>query len=349
MTIDTLLNNGAPAPVILLFGEEDYLVEQTAKGLYDRLAAADQTGMNADVLDGDSASIDAILSIARSYPMMADRRVIWVRRFEKVSAKKDRKGNDPLSAYLKSPSQTTVLILTASFDAADGISSSLQRNKAAAEKKIAVMRFPVGALLQKATWVEFPRLKGAQLASWIASEFKTNGCSIEPEAVDLLQMKSDSSLRELSLEIGKVVLYAGGETVITLNHVNDVVGSGRSYTVYDLQRAISKRSIDQAFRILDAIQTGGRQEMLVISALTRFFTALFVLTDAQSMSDRNEMARAAGVPPFALAEHLDALEAYGSAGVERALDVLAEADSTLKSSPMDPTIVLERMLASMLS
>lgn len=349
MTVDKLLNKGAPAPIIVLFGEEEFLVEQTAKSLYERLAAMDTTGMNADVMDGEGTSIDSIVSIARSYPMMADRRVIWVRRFEKVAAKKDRKGNDPLSAYLVNPSTTTVLIISGGFDAADGISAALQRNKAAAEKKIASMRFPLGVLLQKTTWVEFPRMKGTQLSAWITAEFGNHGRTVSAEAMDLLQMKSGTSLRELALEIGKVILYAGDSKEITLDHVNAVGGSGRSFTVYDLQRSIARRSIDESFRILNRIMSTGRQEMLVISSLTRFFTALFVLIDARAMSDRNDMAKAAGIPPFAVAEHLDALESFGPAGVERALDLLAEADSTLKSSPMDSIIVLERMLASMLT
>lgn len=349
MTVDKLLNKGAPAPIIVLFGEEEFLVEQTARSLYEKLAAMDATGMNTDILDGEGTGIDTIISVARSYPMMSERRVIWVRRFEKVTAKKDRKGNDPLSAYITHPSATTVLILSGAFDAADGISAALQRNKAAAEKKIASMRFPVGALLQRTTWVEFPRMKGAQLSAWITAEFAKHDCTLSAEALDLLQMKAGTSLRELALEIGKVVLFAGTQRDITLDHVNAIVGSGRAFTVYDLQRSIARRSIDESFRILHSIMTAGRQEMLVIGSLTRFFTALFVLIDARALSDRNDMAKVAGIPPFAVAEHLDALESFGPAGVERALDLLAEADSTLKSSPMESTIVLERMLASMLT
>ena len=82
--IDKILKSGAFPPVMLLFGEEDLLVQEEAQRLYNAASAQDATGMNCEIVDGDGMTLDAILGIARSFPMMSDRRVLWVRRFEAV-------------------------------------------------------------------------------------------------------------------------------------------------------------------------------------------------------------------------------------------------------------------------
>ncbi|MBU3741326.1 MAG: hypothetical protein FGM24_03460, partial [Candidatus Kapabacteria bacterium] len=121
--IDQMIASGSFPPVLLIFGASDLMVEEAARRLYDAAAALDTTGMNTDVLDGEDTSIDTIVSLAKSYPMMSDRRVIWVRRFDKVAVRKDKQGRDPMSAYLRDPSTSTLLLLTASIEAADGISA----------------------------------------------------------------------------------------------------------------------------------------------------------------------------------------------------------------------------------
>jgi DNA polymerase-3 subunit delta len=325
------------------------LVEEAAQQLYDAASALDTIGMNCDVLDGEQVTADAIVSLARSYPMMADRRVIWVRRFDRVAVRKDRQGNDPMSAYLRDPSGSTFLLLTASIEAADGISASLQRNKAAATKKIAGLKHPFGTILSSHAWMEFPAMRDAQARSWVRDRAKGHGWTIDEPSLDLLLLRTGASLRDLALELDKLEVYVGDRRAITADDVLEVVASGRSFNVYELQRAIAKRDTATAFMIVTNMMELGRQEMLIIAMLTRYYMALFRLADARTVTtDRQEMARLAEIPPFALGDHLDALDQLGPARVERGLHALTTADGTLKSSSTDALTVLHTMLARML-
>lgn len=347
--IDDILASGSFPPVLLLFGAEDLLVEETARRLYDAAAALDATGMNADVIDGEGAQIDAIIGLARSYPMMSDRRVIWVRRFEKVPVRKDRKGKDAMSAYLADPSPSTFLLLTTGLEAADGISASLQRNKAAASKKIAALKHPFATLLTTHPWIEFPAMREAQTRAWVRQRATEHGYAIDDASIDLLTMRAGASSRDLALEIDKLETFVGERRTITSEDVLDVVASGRTYSVYELQKAVGRRDIAGAFLIVTRIMELGRQEMLILAMLTRYMLALFRLIDARARTtDRTEMARLAGIPAFALGDHLEALDTLGPARVDRSLQVLAVADASLKSSSSDPLTVLHTMLARML-
>lgn len=347
--IDDIIARQAFPPILLLFGAEDLLVEEAAHRLFDAAAALDATGMNADVIDGENATIESIIGLARSYPMMSDRRVIWVRRFEKVNVRKDRKGNDPMSAFLADPAPSTFLLLTAQLEAADGISASLQRNKAAAAKKIASLKHPFSTILTHHAWIEYPAMREAQMRAWVRARATSHGYSIDDASIDLLTLRAGAGLRDLSLELDKLETYVDARRTITADDVMDVVASGRTYNVYELQKAIGRRDVAAAFLIVTRIMELGRQEMLILAMLTRYILALFRLLDArQRTTDRNEMARLAGIPAFALGDHLEALDQLGPARVERALQALATADGTLKSSSVDPLTVLHTMLARML-
>ncbi len=345
--IETLFDKGQPPAVALFFGEEDYLVESTARELFERIAAADTTGMNADILDGDSTTIDAVVSMARAYPMMAEHRVVWVRRFDSMSLRKDRKGRDPLSAFLSDPPSHSTLIITGSFESAHGIGAAMKRNASAAQKKIAGMRFPLGALLQHAVWMEFPQYRDNQIGPWLTKYCKQFGSSITDEAIELLKVRIGPSLRELALEVDKIRTYLPDGSPITEQAVRDVVGSERSSTIFDLQKALAKRNITEAQRVVHAMLSTTRQEMLIINGLSRFFVSCFMLVDLRGNTDPTTIAQRVGVPQFALNDYMDAVQAYGPAGLERAIVALTEADSKLKSTGADGLTIIQSMIASL--
>lgn len=347
--IDQLIASASFPPVLLIFGASDLLVEEAAQQLYKAAAATDPTGMNADVLDGEQVTIDAITSLARSYPMMSDRRIIWVRRFEKVTVRKDKSGSDPISAYLRDPSSSTFLLLTASIEAADGISAALQRNKATATKKMHGLKHPFNLLLSSHAWVEYPAMRESQARAWVRDRAKGHGWTIDEASLDILMMRTGASLRDLAMELDKLETYVGDRRAITADDVLEVTASGRAYTVYDLQRAVGRLDAPAAYTIVTRMMELGRQEMLILAMLTRYVLALFRLADARlQTTDQAAMARMAEIPTFALGDHLDALDRLGPARVERALHALALADATLKSSSSDPLTVLHTMLARIL-
>jgi DNA polymerase III delta subunit len=73
------------------------------------------------------------------------------------------------------------------------------------------------------------------------------------------------------------------------------------------------------------------------------------MIDLSSLTDRNEIARSAGLPPFAVAEHLDLLARLGPRFIERALSELRRAEATIKTSSTDSLMVLQMMLSRMFS
>lgn len=348
MSVDEIIKSGKFPPVVLLFGEEELLVDEAARKLYAAATADDVSGMNSDALEGEGMALDAVLTIARSFPMMGDRRVVWVRRFDKISGAKDKKGNDIMASYLATPSSSTVLLLSASLPSLDGLQASLQKNAPTAARKIASQKPPIGALLKGATWLEFPRMRETQVRAWVRARAQSIGLVIDDTTIDFLLLRCGSLLRDLSLELDKLKTYMDDRREVSIDDVNAVVGAGKTYNIFELQRAIGRADVATSYTILTRMMEAERQEMLIIAMLTRYFLALFKLIDLRGSTDRTEVAKRAGIPPFAVADHFEALDRLGPMRVERALALLARADATMKSSTSDALTVLQTMLSQML-
>ena len=346
--IDKMISSGHYPPILLLFGEEELLVEEAAKQLFDAASSTDATGMNCEMVDGDGMSLDAVLSIARSFPMMSERRVLWVKHFDKVQASRPRKGKDLMEAYIDAPTPSTFLLLTADLPKAAGISASMKSSKAAATRKINTLKYPFDVLVSKGAFGEYPRMRESDVVSWLIDRASRNNVTLSSSVAQFLVARTSGSLRELSMELDKLLTYLADKHEITEEDIIEVIGSGRSYNVFELQRAIGNRNLSQAITIVTKMLEAERQELLILTMLTRFFTSLFKLADCAGMTDRGAIAKEAGIPAFAVSDHLSMLDRLGIRTVERALSEIRAAELLLKSTSRDPLMVLEIMLVKVI-
>lgn len=339
------LHNAEPLPpVLLFFGQEDLLVEEAAQHVWNRCTADDPSGMNSDLLDGDRISADMLVSIARSFPMMGNQRVVWVRHAEKLQGTASKAGS-ALEQYLTAPVASTILILTASLPSLDGISALAQRNATAAQRKISSLKFPARLLVQHSAWCEFAALSASAMASWLIDRSKQQGLDLSPRAAEFFVARGTGSLREAALEFEKLTAYVGQRTTITEDDVLAVVGGHRVYNSFELQKAFGRRDVPQMILIITKMLEAERQELLILTMLQRYVTALYRMVEARQHTDRAMIAQAAGIAPFLISEYMDATDRLGPALIERSLHELRIAERTIKSSSTSPLLVLERMIS----
>ena len=80
------LKKGPLAPVYLVHGDDQRLADKAYKAVEARVLADGQPEFNADYFHGRDADPDLILAAANTMPMMADRRLVAVRRVEEMKA-----------------------------------------------------------------------------------------------------------------------------------------------------------------------------------------------------------------------------------------------------------------------
>ena len=211
--------------------------------------------------------IGALLSNARTLPMMAPRRVIVVHEADRLLApkrakeeeegeadvpKKGKRGALPaeeLEAYIENPEPMTTLVF---------VSGPLDGN-----------RRVVKLLRKHADSVDCGTLRDPrEAAMWITKRLERDELTIEPKAISLLLATTGLTLGKIRPEIEKLVLYAAGESAISVAHVRDlVVPQENSEGTFALMEAVQNSQAPKALREVSALIDAGVQPPVILGQL----------------------------------------------------------------------------------
>ncbi|MBM2814373.1 MAG: polymerase subunit delta [Ignavibacteria bacterium] len=353
-TISEIIKSTNPPPVLLIFGDEDFLVEEALDALIEFAEKSTRETYELEMLNGSDISLDALSNLASAYPFITSRRMIIVRHFEELvstTTSKKKVSSPAFTRYLDSPQPTTFLVCTASHDSLNGIGAEMRnaQKKAKAEKKIEGLKFPLNLMLLRHAWLEFPKIYESDLSGWLKSRLSKSGLEASAEAIELMIAHAPPELRSLNNEIGKLQAYLKDRKKVTGEDVLNVVGASRVWNVFELQKAVGERNLQKSLLILENMLAADRQEMLIITMLTRFFTVLWKLSDEPATGKNHfQLAGAVGINPYFVAEYLSALKKYKPEELDRAFIALAEADSQLKSTGGSSIMILQKMLLSII-
>jgi len=312
-------------PLYLLYGDERFLIDTLQEVLISSALAKNERDFNLDVVYGVEIDAPSVLALCASYPMMAERRVVVVRDFDKI------KNNQLFKAYAEQPNPAAVVLLICGG-------------------KPNFSAHPYRALKAKAVWGQFKPLYEKQMPGWIEKRVNAKGRRMSPRAVQMLADYVGNNLYTAAGEIDKLITYAGECEQLTEDDVLAASGQNREYNVFELQRAIGEKRHPDAMRITERLlrqATNPRSEgLMIVAILTAFFTKLWKLTVCQTrnMSDK-AMAARIGVSPYFIKEYLFSLKQYEPSDIERAFTTLLAADYELKGgSSRNEWLVLDLLL-----
>ena len=308
---------GTPAPIYLLESDDVTSRLELAQAFLalveDGLEAfntASFHGREASTAGDRDAMFSALLSAARTLPMMAPRRVLIVHDAEALLTPKRAKDEEPaeaaapgkrrprsttpaedFEAYVERPEPLTTLVLAA---------APLDRGRRVTK-----------LLLKHAMVVNCGELKTPEdVARWVSARLDRDEMRIEPSAIRELIDAVGIDLGRIRGEIDKLVLYAAGESTITSAHVRDVVTRiDESTGVFALMDFIRSGNAAAALREVDALFEAGTPGPMILGLIR---------------------AAAGQLRPDARARQ----------ALRRVLDT----DLAIKSSQGEPQFVLERLV-----
>ncbi len=223
--------------------------------------------------------IGSLLSNARTLPMMAPRRVIILHEADRLLAPKRGKDDEDgeavevptsakaavgkpqkgkrvattpaeeLEAYIEQPEPMTTLVF---------VSAPLDNN-----------RRLVKLLRKHADVVDCGSLHDAREAAiWITKRLEKDELAIEPKAISLLLSTTGVTLGRIRSEIEKLILYAAGESTVTVAHVRDVViPREESEDTFALMDAVRDSNAPRALREVSALLNEGVQPPVILGQL----------------------------------------------------------------------------------
>lgn len=302
------IGRGVYRPVYLLMGEEPYYPNLVCKAILENCIDDFSKDFNETVCYGADVNAERIISEARQFPMMAERRLIVVREAQLC------KDIENVSVYLQEPLDSTVLVILMSGASADK-RKALYKN---AQK--------VGAVL------ESQPLRDYELDSWIQSYYRGRGLQIDPDAASLLGESTGTNLSAIIVETDKLLKnLPQGTTRVVAQDIEKNVGISRQYSIFELTRELSVKNAPRALTIARRIGSMARFEMpMAVSALYNHFSRILrygaLLQQSRYPTAEQKAQALPGVNPYFYREYDTAVRNYPVQSAMAAVSLLCEYD-----------------------
>lgn len=331
-------------PVYFFYGEEEFFLDKLQEAV-ENLIPADQKDFNFDLLYGRDVSPEKVLSIIRSYPMMAEQRIVILRDFKELSGYGanaegyEGEVND-LIPYFEDPNPTTLFVCI--------------------DTKKPHGRSKIGKALKKSDYVgfyEFEEVPDYRLPDWIIAWAKDqHNKQIQPPAAQMLAQYVGNSLKLLSTEIDKVCTFVDTSDTITESEIKKVIGLYREYSVFELKDAVIARELEEALFIAEQMLQHSKANTGEIIRSVGFFYNVFsniwqIRRLAGQGSSKKQVQNTLGISNNWYFNKLwkDA-SAFQLDEMPRIFEALLDADRASKGfSTMDPSTILLLMIKRIIS
>lgn len=222
-------------PVYYLSGDESFFIDLLQEE-FEKIVPDEQKDFNFDLIYGADSSPGQVLGIARSYPMMAEKRVVIVRDFRKLAENTDDGELGDFEAYFKQPNPSAILCLI---------------DKKLPDGRSAIGKFLKGTSPHHESYT-FDTLPEHKIPDWVADWTRhSHQRQIDAGAAQILGQLTGPDLKLLSTEIEKLCTFVDTDEIINIEHVKKITGSYRDYTVFELKDALINRNLDQALGIAE--------------------------------------------------------------------------------------------------
>lgn len=307
-------------PLLLVHGEEGYLVEQAARQVMTAAVAPETRDFNLTIVHGRDLKGGDLVEQARTLPVFAARRLVVIRHVHEAPADQ----LEAFSAYLDDPVPETLLLVTAA-----GIDK---------RRKFFQKFAQVGEV------IEFRRLFENQLPQFIRERAREAGRTFTGPALKLFCLRVGNNLAEVMGELEKLTSYVGEREYFEEEDVAAVVSDTRVESVFALTDALGSGDLAAALRLLGRLLDDGQPPLVILSMLIRHFRQLWKAREllAQGVPQK-DLPRRIGVNPYFLGGLLTQAKRCSDSQLREAFPRFLAVDLALKSGG-DPRAQLEGLV-----
>lgn len=305
----------APAPIVLAFGPEDYLVSRVIRSLREQLRLQDP---DLEVTELDAADYQGGQLQDLSGPsLFSSPRLVIIRGVERCSDELIADG----VAYLEAISPETTLLLTHSGASVRG------------KKLLEALRAD-----QHVTEVQCSKIeKDAERASFISAEFASEGRQVSAGAVKALQEAFAKDLSELAAACHQ--LMQDSSAVISEDLVENYYGGRVETSVFKVGDAALAGQSAKALSLLRHLLSSGADPVQIVAGLGTTMRRM-----AKAFGNRSITPGDLGVSPWVIEQIRRNLTGWTDEGMARMVNALVEADAAAKGAHRDPEFVLEQLV-----
>lgn len=362
------------APLVLVYGDDDFAVKQRAKQLYTQwcqeLGGMDHETIDASVGNSDDAlkALSKLREALQTLPFFGGGKAIWLRDCNFLGTDRTSSSSavteslTSLAEDLKTFNWQGVrlLISAGEVDKRRGFFKTIE--------KVGSTEPHVGWSLDQKDWAD-------QAEMFAVKALKERGKQITDDALGELVTRVGPSPRGLAMEVEKVALYVGDRPEITFDDVDAICTRNKQARAFALADALGERNLPKLLKCLDeelweirlkidkdkseiGLLYGLISKVRVLILLNEMIREGWIKPNAsydqiKSLAQRvpaeklpaDKKYNPLAMHPFVLFNTLRQAKNYTPAELVRAMDLLLQANRKLVSSSLDESMILQQTLA----
>ena len=299
MSLDQLkkdIKSGLTYPIYLLHGEEGYLIDEAADFLEGHLMQEHEKAFDQQILYGMDVDARYVIEQLQLFPMIAPRRVVFVREAQQMTDLKD------MESFFQKPAPGSILVLCHKGKAMD------KRLKA------------YDAVKKNGFILAAERLKEKDIQPWLLKAAAALNIKLDAAAAETMIELIGEEVSLLHPELVKLAgTHAGGKPV-TREDILDVVGMSREYNVFELQNALESGNVIKTLRIgASMADQKGYSLIPVIALLSGYYTRLYAIKSMGAATDAAIGDVIGNKSPFLIGKGKEAARRYPLEVLEKSI------------------------------
>ncbi len=255
---------GGVAPIYVVIGDEGLTIKRAEDAISAAALSGGGAAFNRDIFRAGEENAGEALAVARTLPMLAERRLVVLRDAQEAPAALLEQVTD----YIASPNPSTVFVVTGQkWPAPVGGKDWGRRAEGAAKKAGVVLRVkskdqdPIGFCVEIARGL---------------------GCTLGRGEAELLVERVGADLGRLELELMKAAAWLGAPGAITAEALRETSSLLAEAEVWSLTDALVSGDSDHALETAHRLLEHGEPAHKLLAMVTWQFRQLLRLQDALS-------------------------------------------------------------------
>ena len=320
--------------VYLIYGNEDYLKKYYSSAIIKK-AVTDFEDLNLHRFDS-SVKVDDIIAAADAIPMMSDYSCVSVCDYNFASA--DETEVEKLVDLISDMPEGCVLLLRLE-------QLSITPSKSAKAKKVfdAVKKY--GAL------VELNLREEADLVRMVTKRAASRSVNLQPTGARYLIRVCGSDITNLFSEVDKLCDFVGKDGIITEKEIDALAVKTPDEKAYKLINAVCARDVERVYTMLADLAAQCVDSIAIIAALSSAYVDMYRAKVAESEGKNAESIGADfgyGKNAFKLKYASQNARKMSVFTLRKALNILRETDIALKSTQLDPRLLVDKTVMQLI-
>lgn len=303
----------------LLYGEEAYLKGQYKKKLQDALVPPEDT-VNMNFYSGKNISVKELIDQGETMPFFSERRLLVVEDsgfFKSASPE--------LAQYLEHVPETTFFLFV--------------------EEEVDKRGKLFKTVKSKGRAVEFTTQTEETLQRWILGILKRENRNITRSTMELFLEKTGTDMKNISMELEKLLSYTMGREVITSEDVEAVCTTRTVNKIFEMVNHIAEKKQKQALDLYYDLLALKEPPMRILYLITRQFNLLLQVKELRGQGyDGNAVASRMGVQSFIVRGLLRQVEFFTPEQLREMVESCVSMEEAVKTGNLNDKLAVELII-----